>query len=190
MADCTNCGAAIPEGHEIALRGRDKKAPILTLCSNCAFDIERAFQAETESPNLVFALLAGLGAALISGLVWYAAVAITNWQLGILAVGVGWLVAQAVMLGAGRKRGSSLQVISVAITLVTMILSEYFIVRHFVVEALTEEGYTDFVLFLPLVDMVELVVEGLKADPLTLVFWAIAAYEAFILPRQRRLRRV
>ena len=189
MATCANCGAAIPEGEETVIRGKDKKAPGVTICSNCASQIESAFQAETEGPNLLGAALFGLGAAVIGCLVWYGVVVVTNYQLGIIAVGIGWLVAQAVILGSGRKRGPALQAISVVITLLAMVASEYLIVRHFLVEALTEEGYTGFRLLLPLGDMLTIVVEGIKADLLTLLFWAIALWEAFILPAKHRLRR-
>lgn len=189
MATCANCGVAIPEGHEIVLRGKDKKAPNVTICPNCASAIERAFQAETEEPNLIGALLIGLGAALISSLIWYAVVVVTNYQLGIIAIAVGWLVAQAVMLGAGRKRGPRLQGLSVVITVMAMAFSEYLIVRHFAVQALAKEGYTNIPLLLPLDVMLILIVEGIKADPLTLLFWGIAVWEAFALPAQRRLRR-
>lgn len=189
MATCANCGAAIPEGHEIVLRGKDKKAPPITICSNCVSDIERAFQAETEEPNLLGALLIGLGAALISSVIWYAVVVITNYELGIIAVAVGWLVAQAVMLGAGHKRGPRLQGLSVAITVIAMAFSEYLIVRHFAVQALAEEGYTNIPILLSLDIMLALIVEGIKADPLTLLFWGIAIWEAFALPAKRRLRR-
>jgi hypothetical protein len=189
MNTCQNCAAEIPAGHEVVLRGKSRKDPNTVICSNCAASFERALQAETENPNLIGALLVGVVAALAASLVWYAAVAITNYQLGILAVGVGWLIGQAVVFGSGRKRGPALQAISVGITIVAMALSEYLIVRHFVVEALTEEGYTDFALFLPLDVMVEIMLEGIKADLLTLLFWGIAVWAAFSVPARRRLRR-
>jgi len=189
MATCANCGAAILEGQETVIRGKDKKAAGVTICPNCAEQIESAFQAETEGPNLPGAVLLGLGAAVISCLIWYGIVVVTNYQLGIIAVGVGWLVALAVIFGSGKKRGPKLQAISVVITLLAMVASEYLIVRHFLVEALSEEGYTGFKLLLPVGDMLTLVVEGVKADLLTLVFWAIALWQAFVVPAKRRLRR-
>lgn len=186
---CAGCGTVIPTGHEIVLQGKSKQAPRVIVCSNCAHELERVYQAETEAPNWPGALLVGLGAALLATLIWYGVVVVTNYQLGIVAIAVGWLVAQGVMRGAGGKRGPQLQALSVAITLLALVVSEYFIVRHFVVQALSEEGYTDFRIFLPLGDMIEIVIEGIKAEPMTLLFWGIALWEAFIIPAQRRLRR-
>lgn len=189
MAACAHCGVAIPAGSELTFRGMRRKAPDVTMCSNCARTVERAFQAETEDIRPVNALLLGLGAAMLSSVVWYGAVVITNLQLGIIAVGVGWLVAQAVMLGAGRKRGSTLQGLSVTITVLAMGFSQYLIVRHFAVKALSRQGYTNIPLLLPLELMVRLIVESIKRDPMTLVFWAIAVWEAYRLPAPRRLQK-
>ncbi|MBE9507004.1 MAG: hypothetical protein IMY86_03060 [Chloroflexi bacterium] len=189
MTTCAACGVEIPAGQEIVLRGKDKNAPPVTVCPNCAKAVERAFQAEAESPNLMGALLFGLGAAVVSSLVWYGIVAITHYQLGFIAVGVGWLVGTAVRLGAGRKRGMALQITSVLITLITMAVSEYFIVRYFAMQALVEEGYTGIPLLLPADLMVQLIVEGIKSEPVTLLFWGIAAWEAFAIPAKRRLQR-
>jgi len=149
-------------------------------------------QAETENPNLILAALAGLGAATIGALVWYGVVAITNYQVGIIAAGIGWLVGIAVVFGSGRKRGPALQAISVIITLMALAVSQYLIMRHFAVEYLTEQepGFPGLPLLLPVGLMFELVVEGLKSDLLTIVFWGIALLAAVATPARRRLRRV
>lgn len=189
MTTCAACGVEIPAGQEIVLRGKDKNAPPVTVCPNCAKAVERAFQAEAESPNLIGASLLGVGAAVISSLVWYGIVAITHYQLGSIAVGVGWLVGTAVRLGAGGKRGMLLQIISVLITLIAMAVSEYLIVRYFVVQVLAAEGYTDIPLLLPADMMLELMAESIKEKPMTLLFWGIATWEAFAIPAKRRLQR-
>lgn len=134
------------------------------------------------------ALLLGVGAAVVSSLLWYAVVLLTNYQLGIVAIAVGWLVAHAVMRGAGGKRGPRLQVVSVVITALAMAMSEYLMVHHFTAQALAQQGYTDIPLLLPVEAMFTLVVEGIKADPATLLFWGIALWEAYALPAARRLQ--
>mgnify|MGYP005839118873 CR=1 FL=1 len=74
--------------------------------------------------------------------------------------------------------------------MLAMAFSEYLIVRHFAVRALAERGVAGIPLLLPLDAIVELVVEGIKADAVTLLFWAIAVYAAFTIPARRRLARV
>jgi len=73
-----------------------------------------------------------------------------------------------------------------------MAASEYLIVRHILIQLAVEEGYfvNDVPLLLPLEDIWFLIIEGIKADPITLVFWAIALWEAFSLPAKQRLRKI
>lgn len=56
-----------------------------------------------ESPNLAAALLGGLVAALVGALVWAVITVSIKFQIGFMAVGVGFLVAWAVKtFGKGR----------------------------------------------------------------------------------------
>ena len=182
VVDCAKCGVMIPEGREISLLSKDRQN--VTICPPCASTslIAKAVQDEREDPNLTGAILLGLGAAVISSILWYAAVILTNYQLGVVAIAVGWIVAQAIMQGAGGKRGPRLQMLSVATTVLALVMSEYLVVPHFMVQ----EGYA-LPLFLPPEAMFALVVGGVKAEPATLVFWGIALWEAYTLPAARRL---
>jgi len=186
MATCSNCLLAIPEGHEKYISGKNNMR--ITLCAGCASKIEAALHSETQNANVVNAFALALGAALVSALVWYGIVVATEYQLGIVAIGVGWLVAQAAVLGAGRRRGTSVQWISVLATLLAMLLSQYLIIWHFVNLALPKEGYGSLPLFMPVNLAFKMIGVSIQDDPLTLVFWAIALWEAFIIPRKRKLK--
>jgi hypothetical protein len=83
-----------------------------------------------------------------------------------------------------------LQAISVTITLVALVISEYLIVRYSLSEYLAEQGFSEVALFLPLGAMLDLVVASIRANLFTLIFWAIALWAAFSTPARRRLRRV
>jgi hypothetical protein len=57
----------------------------------------------TEESNLLAAILGGLVAAVVGALIWAVITVITKYQIGFMAVGVGFLVAWAVRtLGKGR----------------------------------------------------------------------------------------
>jgi hypothetical protein len=67
MSACAQCSTSILEGTEYFLRGNKGSVP---LCSNCATNMERALQAETANPNVIGAVLLGLGAAVLASVVW------------------------------------------------------------------------------------------------------------------------
>ncbi len=184
---CASCGNEITAGQQVLLRNKNKKAPKIAICPNCANDMETTFKAETEDPNLAGAIALGIGAAIISSVIWYAVVLTTNYQLGIIAVALGWLVAQAVVIGAGRKRGPIVQAIAVILTAIGMLGSEYLIDHHFVVQALATEGFENVPIPLPVGLMLRAVVDTLKEGPITLLFYVFAIYQAFVIPGQRKL---
>jgi hypothetical protein len=190
MNTCQRCQDQIPEGLEVQVRGNRWGDPNAIYCPVCALAVEQQLQAETKDPDPIFALLAGLAAAVVGILIWYGLVVITNYHLGFVAIVIGWLVAIAVVLGAGRKRGPGLQALSIAITLVALVISQWLIVRYFSVQALAELGFKEIPLLLPLGTMLDLVITSLGEDPLALVFWALALWAAFSTPARRRLRRI
>jgi len=131
------------------------------------------------SSNLLGGLAGGLLAAVIATVVWYGVVAISGWQVGFIAVGVGWLVGTGTVLGAGG-RGSFLHVVSSGLfTIVALAISEYLIVFHFASQAF---GLVLGDLLQSPDFMLEVVVESLAADPLTLLFWGIALLAAAGIP--------
>lgn len=190
MPSCSKCNASIPEGSEVILAGEGKNAANVVVCSSCEYELDRAIQTETEDINFIGAAVFGLVAAFVSSLVWYGAVILSHRLWGLIAIAIGWLVAHAVMLGAGRKRGPRLQGLSVVITILAMAFSEYLIARYLFVQHLQSQGYPNIPYILPLKVIWKLIVAGINADPWIILFWAIAVLEAFVLPAKRFLKRL
>jgi hypothetical protein len=128
--------------------------------------------------DLLGGLLAGVVAAVLATAIWYGVVANTHVQVGIVAIAVGFIVGQGVVLGARRHTSIALVAISVVLTLAALVVSEYLIVAHYASQQLGFDvelvQAPDFV--------VGVVSDSLGADALTLVFWAIALFQAFIIP--------
>ena len=136
-----------------------------------------------------------IGAVLATAL-WYGVVAITNWQVGIVAVAVGFVVGQGVVFGAGRHPSIALVPISVAFTLVALVVSEYLIAQPLP----RDRGRRDLGRVGLSVDEfaeVEARVRprrssslrfSLESEPITLLFWAIAGWEAFVIPMRAATR--
>lgn len=83
----------------------------------CASCVDKVKQARADKPSdYTKALLYGVGAAVL-GMIGYAAFAIiTGWTIGYLALGVGWLVAWAMVKGSRGHGGRKYQVTAVLLT--------------------------------------------------------------------------
>lgn len=182
MTKCTSCGVEIPEGEERVVKARKDPNSLIILCATCADRVSEVFEAKTKTLNLKNALISGVVASVISAIVWYGIVAITSFQVGYLAIGVGWLVGQSIVIGSGGGRGIVLQGMSVALTTFAMVLSEYLIVRHVAVQVLAAEGSQQLPLLLPLDVALGMISHSISANPLTLLFWAIAVFTAYRIP--------
>jgi len=136
--------------------------------------------------NILGGLLAGIVAAVLATALWYAVVVVSHYQLGIVAIVVGFLIGQAVVLGASNRGSIVLVGISVVLTLLALVISEYLIVANFVSQQLAPGGTIELIQSPAFV--LDIVVESVKADPLTLAFWAIALFQAFTIPARQLSR--
>ena len=143
-------------------------------------------------------IIGGAIGAVLATALWYGVVVITNFQVGIVAIAVGFVVAQGVVFGAGRHPSIALVPISVAFTLVALVVSEYLIANHFygvaIAEIAAEMGLSIEEVAgvagqvgLP-TNPIELIRFSLESEPITLLFWAIAGWEAFIIPMRAATR--
>ena len=133
-----------------------------------------------STSDILGGLLAGVVAAVLATAIWYGVVAVSQYQVGLVAIAVGFIVGYGVVLGASRRGSVVLVPISVVLTLLALVISEYLIVAHFVGQ-LAPEGVT-IELIQPPDLIVSVVMDSVRADPLTLVFWAIALFQAFAIP--------
>lgn len=131
--------------------------------------------------DIVGGFVGGLLAAVLATAVWYGVVAVTQYQIGLVAIAVGFIVGYGVVLGANRRGSVVLVAVSVILTVLALVISEYLIVAHFVGQELAAEGLT-IELLQPPDFVISVVMDSLQADPLTLAFWAIALFQAFAIP--------
>jgi hypothetical protein len=131
--------------------------------------------------DLAGGLLAGIVAAVVASALWYGVVVITNYQVGFVAIAVGFIVGQGVVLGARRHGHVALVAISVVLTFLGLAISEYLVVMHFIEREFAAVGQT-IELIQPIGLVVEIVTEQIKSEPITLLFWGIALFQAFAIP--------
>lgn len=179
---CSKCQRTLPGAEAHVFKG--KKGESIHLCPECKGQIEEAFKAETQSPNYLGAVLMGLLGGIAGGAVWYLVEILTGYRVGYVALAVGFLVGWGVILGSGKKRGGTLQIISALITLVAVLGASYFSAMHFANDYFRAElNAVSFVWISPFDPQV------IKAvvSPMGVFIWALGVYIGFRTPQARKL---
>ena len=87
--------------------------------------LARSGRLKEPSSSLLPALAAGLVAALVGGIVWGLIVKISDYEVGIVAWGIGFIAGTAVVLATRGAKGQRLQVIAVVSALLGILLGKY-----------------------------------------------------------------
>ncbi len=105
---CAGCHAVIHDSYYTS-GGR-------LICTSCADRILARKPPEPGAKGLLRAALFGAGAALLGTIVYFAVLALSGYEIGLIAVGVGWLVGKAVRKGGYGCGGWKLQALAVGLT--------------------------------------------------------------------------
>ena len=139
--------------------------------------LEVAFQKFEAEQSVVGGLLAGGVAALAGAGIWAVVTILTGYQIGFMAIGVGFLVGLAVQF-AGKGINKIFGVMGAALALLGCLLGNYFTIVHFVGEA-EGLGFFDTLTRISPAAIPELM--SITFSPMDLVFYGIAVYEGFKL---------
>jgi len=185
---CSNCQKSIPYAEAYCFQGKNNED--IYFCAECKEAIDNALRQETANPNYLGAVVLGLLAGAIGGLLWFAIEIFTGYQIGYVAIGLGYLVSKAVIFGSGKKRGLPLQIISATIALLAVLGASYCsLVYNFndyfrkEIAAFAGVGSIPYIWLSPFDrDVLEALI-----SPMGLVIWGMALYVAFLTPRARKL---
>jgi hypothetical protein len=130
--------------------------------------------------SLLGGLVGAAVGAVAASVLWYGVVAVTSMQIGLVAIVVGFVVGKAAVFGAGGRGSIPLVAVSAVFTLAALVVSEYLIVYHFIAQEFGTEGLISVVQ--PVDFVVGVALESVQADPLTLLFWAFALFQAVAIP--------
>jgi hypothetical protein len=81
--------------------------------------------AAEPSESLVRAIGGGLIAAIVGGVAWGLIVKLSDYEVGFVAWGIGFLVGTAVVLATGGAKGRRLQIVAVVLALVGILIGKY-----------------------------------------------------------------
>lgn len=104
---CTSCKQPITQSYY------DAGGHIL--CSACREKIDQAGDAWVGT-RFARAFFAGLGAAIAGAVLWWGVRAITDMEIGLVSIAIGYGVGKAVRWGTGNRGGRAYQVLAVFLT--------------------------------------------------------------------------
>ena len=93
------------------------------LCRLCRVRAESAAEKPRGIVPFMVAAIFGLGAGVVGAIIYYAVIAITNFEIGIVAILIGYMVGYAVHKGAGQRGSRRFQVLAVALTYLSIALA-------------------------------------------------------------------
>lgn len=114
---CARCAGEIAAEYYVAAGA--------IVCSDCRTALAAHAVTGSASGRVWRAALFGLGGAAAGAALYYAILAITGYEIGLVAIAVGWLVGRAVQLGSRHRGGRVYQGLAVALTYLA-IVSTYF----------------------------------------------------------------
>lgn len=182
---CSECLKSINPNEEYKVIKTSKRGDIESVvCHQCWNNYLDTIEQETYAPNCITATIAGVVGAAIAGLIWYYFVTLTEIQFGLISIFMGWLVGKSVVWGSGNKRGKPLQFLSLSLTIIAIIFSEYLILNHYFIEEFGS-GYGNLTLsdFLYMHGIYFTEASGF----FSLLFYALALWQAYRTPKKREL---
>jgi hypothetical protein len=105
---CARCGKALVGSYHMM------NAEMI--CGGCRAHVQRMMNDGSGFGRVGRAFLFGLGAAIVGGGIWYAIQESTGWQIGLIAVLVGWMIGKAVNRGSNGKGGWKYQAMAIVLT--------------------------------------------------------------------------
>jgi hypothetical protein len=109
---CARCEAAITAAY-YEVNGH-------VVCAGCKSALEQA-PAGSVTSRLLKAAAYGSGAAVLGAGIYYAILAITGYEIGLVAIAVGWLVGRGVQKGSNGAGGWAFQTLAVALTYLAIV---------------------------------------------------------------------
>jgi hypothetical protein len=135
---CTVCGKTSEStaGWFFRKEKHGKKSVEINYCPSCAVRVQQELEEQSRDADVGSGILFGGVAAAIGAAAWFGLVLLTDRKFGVAAIGVGWLVGRGVLMGAGNKRSSALQLVSAVWAVVALVAGEYLIINHIARQAI------------------------------------------------------
>lgn len=149
-----------------------------TVVSETPIQTEQQFvhyEEETNLKRLPLAILSGLGASIIGAVIWAVVTVLTGYQIGYMAIGVGFLVGFAIKI-VGRGNHLAFGIVGGLFALFGCILGNYFSLISFTSTQMTLVFFETLTMFSP-DTVIKIMIESFA--PMDILFYALAVYQGF-----------
>jgi uncharacterized membrane protein len=109
---CAICKLALP-GSYYNINGA-------VACPDCKNRLESEFTSRNSAGGIFKALAFGIPAAILGAVIYYAILALSGYEIGLVAILIGWMVGAAVHQGSGRRGGLAFQIVAAVLTYVAI----------------------------------------------------------------------
>ena len=90
-------------------------------CATCKAEVERVLGGSPGPAGFVKAALGGIAGGIAGALLYYLVLALSGYEIGIIAIAVGFLVGKGVRWGTGNRGGRLYQALAVGLTYVAIV---------------------------------------------------------------------
>ncbi len=181
---CAECGTSLSEGQD---REITEGGVFCRPCfNNLTAQLQQFVEDQSRDVNYPMGIVGGVLGGVAGSLVWWGFTVVTQIAFGLVAVVIGFAVGKGVTLLTGGKRSVGLQAISVVIATVSFFYASFLVNRTFIHRAFAEQGES---LVIPLLPSPMMFVDVVRAGfgVMDLVFLAIVAWQAWVMPKPVRI---
>ena len=153
---------------------------------------QTASEEEFSGSALVPAILGGLLAAVVGGAIWGGIAILTGYEVGYVALGVGFLCGMGVVMFTGGKKGMPLQMIAVVASVLGIVIGKYMSFFESVKDVVAAERGAEAVETISMfsMDMVQFFGENITtmASGIDALWIVLAVYTAWSIPKASGLK--
>ncbi|PWW44808.1 MULTISPECIES: hypothetical protein [Paenibacillus] len=137
---------------------------------------------EKQGIKIVMPIVGGLLAAIVGGIVWAVIAAMTERELGLIAIVIGALTGYAVVLFSNKRIATVHKAIAVIFALIGILLGKYLTVVYFTSELFSDAGMMDLVFDGEMVSAFVDTFMDYFSEPVDLLFIVLAIVSAWQIP--------
>jgi hypothetical protein len=93
----------------------------LPFCASCKAGVELALGGRPGPGGFVRAVIGGIGGGIAGALLYYLVRSVTGYEIGIIAIAVGFLVGRGVRWGTGGRGGALYQALEIGLTYLAIV---------------------------------------------------------------------